>query len=483
MKNLYKIIVLGIFIFINISSFAKKKSSTNQNSSPTVSLKLINYSKIPDTMIILLRTSPFQIGGGQEFIAVRDKFDQFRFTFPLLKAPARIFIKTTIKPNFCREFWIEPNDDIVLQATAQERKVAVKVTGNGNGKYKYLAFLDSAYNANTRPQIDRKNNVDFLNEDILYCNNSFRFGAEILNRFKYSMSKSISDILHAELIGQNIKSKWTNVALYRSSAPNDTSIINRILSLENEPLIDTVDHIVAASSPDYINGNKLAAIMYNRTKYHGNPNTILQTYDYLKTKYVGILKDYIITSYLLDRPKGDTSDFKSALLNSITAVKDKSLNVKLQELYSALDYNTATKLHVFEDSEGKKRSLSEWKGKVILIDFWFSGCVPCRHYSKVFEEKILPIFKDNSNVVFIGMNIDKDKKKWLDGIRSKEYTSEATINFSTLGQGFSHPFPKMFNVISAPTLFLIGKDGQLITANLSKDPIQIIQQINYALKK
>lgn len=411
MKNLYKIIVLGFFTFLNISSFAQKEASKIRNYAPSLTFKMINYQKVPDTMVILLRTSPFQIGGGQEFIAVKDESNKFKFTFPLLKAPARIFIKSVIKPNFCREFWIEPNDNVVLEATARERKALVKTTGKGNGKYRYLVSLDSAYNANIRPQIDRKNNGEFLNKDILYCNDSYRFGAEILNRFRPSMSKSISDILHAERVGQNIKSKWTHAAIYLGSAPNDTSIINRVLALEKESLIDTVDQISAVNSPDFIHGNKLAATMYNRAKYNGNPNIIPQTYEYLKTKFTGTIRDFIITSYLLDRPKGDTSDFKDVLLNSITSIKDKSLNIKLQDLYTALDYNTTTKLHVFEDTEGKRRTLSEWKGKVILIDFWFNGCVHCKHFSKVFEEKILPVFKDNHDVVFIGMNTDRERKK------------------------------------------------------------------------
>jgi thiol-disulfide isomerase/thioredoxin len=223
--------------------------------------------------------------------------------------------------------------------------------------------------------------------------------------------------------------------------------------------------------------------MYNRAKFHGNQNIIPQTYDYLKTKFTGSIGDFIIASYLLDRPKGDTGDFKTALLNSIIVVKDKFLNTKLRELYTALDYNTATKPHVFEDIEGKRRSLSEWKGKVILIDFWFNGCVHCKHFSKVFEEKILPVFKDNHDVIFIGMNTDKEKKKWIDGIKSKEYTSDSTVNLSTLGQGFSHPFPKMFNIVGAPVLFLIGKDGSLIEANLATDHQLLIRQIKSALSK
>ena len=32
----------------------------------------------------------------------------------------------------------------------------------------------------------------------------------------------------------------------------------------------------------------------------------------------------------------------------------------------------------FEDAEGKPRKLSEWRGKIVLVNLWATWCVPCR---------------------------------------------------------------------------------------------------------
>ena len=66
------------------------------------------------------------------------------------------------------------------------------------------------------------------------------------------------------------------------------------------------------------------------------------------------------------------------------------------------------------DTEGKKRKLSDWKGKTIVLNFWATWCPPCR------EE--IPLFVDTQDkykrdgVVIIGVAIDTvaDVKQFVD---------------------------------------------------------------------
>ncbi len=63
--------------------------------------------------------------------------------------------------------------------------------------------------------------------------------------------------------------------------------------------------------------------------------------------------------------------------------------------------------------DGKNHQLSEWKGKVILLNFWASWCAPCLHEIKYFthyQEKLRPY---NFQVVSIGL----DDKQKLDQLR------------------------------------------------------------------
>lgn len=111
------------------------------------------------------------------------------------------------------------------------------------------------------------------------------------------------------------------------------------------------------------------------------------------------------------------------------------------------------------DSMGKIYSLKDFKGKILVIDFWFNGCVGCKQMVPVLEqlEKVI----DNKNIQFISIGIDK-RESWLKGIG--RYSSPNSLQLFTGGRSNDHPMMKYLNIYSYPRLIVVDREGKILSA-------------------
>ena len=120
-----------------------------------------------------------------------------------------------------------------------------------------------------------------------------------------------------------------------------------------------------------------------------------------------------------------------------------------------------------ENPDGEIIKLSDYKGKVVLIDFWASWCGPCRkenpHVVKLYEK-----YKDDGFDVF-SVSLDKDKKRWVSAIEKDNLTWEAHV--SDL-KGWSNTAAKQYQVSSIPFTVLIDKEGKIINTRLRGEQLE-----------
>ncbi len=111
------------------------------------------------------------------------------------------------------------------------------------------------------------------------------------------------------------------------------------------------------------------------------------------------------------------------------------------------------------DSTGKIYSLSDFRGKVLVIDFWFNGCGGCRLMVPALKqvEKELA----GSEVQFISIGIDS-RDDWLKGIG--KYSSANSLQLYTNGQTNKHPMIQYLNIRSYPRLIIVDQNGKILPA-------------------
>lgn len=115
------------------------------------------------------------------------------------------------------------------------------------------------------------------------------------------------------------------------------------------------------------------------------------------------------------------------------------------------------------DTAGNPVSLSQFKGKYVLLDFWASWCVPCRKENPLIV-KLYNEYKDKGfTVVSVSMDKADARKAWLEAIQ-KDGLAEWTHMCDV--KGFAGEAASMYYIKSIPTNFLIGPDGKFISRNL-----------------
>jgi thiol-disulfide isomerase/thioredoxin len=105
-----------------------------------------------------------------------------------------------------------------------------------------------------------------------------------------------------------------------------------------------------------------------------------------------------------------------------------------------------------QDMSGKSVRLSDYKGRVVLLEFWATWCAPCR-MSAPGLEKLHKAYKDKGLVV---LAISVDQGGW-DGVKS--FISEFGITYTVL-KG-TDDVSSDYQVRSIPMLLVLNKEGKI----------------------
>ncbi|MBL8759795.1 MAG: TlpA family protein disulfide reductase [Phycisphaerae bacterium] len=129
-----------------------------------------------------------------------------------------------------------------------------------------------------------------------------------------------------------------------------------------------------------------------------------------------------------------------------------------------------------KDSDAKEVSLSDYKGKVVVLDFWGSWCPPCRAAMPGIQ-KLHERYKDKG-VAVVGMNFERNAAanpaKFM---KDNGYTYALVLKAETIAE--------KYKVSGWPTFYILDTQGKVLWSAVGHDPAheeQMEQVIEEALK-
>lgn len=127
-----------------------------------------------------------------------------------------------------------------------------------------------------------------------------------------------------------------------------------------------------------------------------------------------------------------------------------------------------------KDIQGKEISLSSFRGKYILLDFWGSWCLPCLKALPKLKE----FYEKNKNkVVVIGIGCHENEKRWRKAVEKNRLTWHNALAPK------DHKILEDYLITNYPTQIFISPDGHIL--NYANSPysdiyasIKIVLEVN-----
>lgn len=114
------------------------------------------------------------------------------------------------------------------------------------------------------------------------------------------------------------------------------------------------------------------------------------------------------------------------------------------------------------DLQGKNQTVSQWKGKVLVVNFWATWCEPCRKEMPEFIE--LQKELRDQGLIFIGIAVDKESKV-------KQFSKEISVNYPILIGGIetmklTEAAGNHYSVL--PFTVIFNRNGEIVSTHVGR---------------
>lgn len=490
MKNFFRNITIFIIAIVSLTLHSSK-GQEKQNIGPVFHIALERLADNSGFVIDSLQVKwykPYFISRtkGEGFVTLKpEQNGKIKFKLPYEDKPYAFQMYLYKNGNYetllTNYFLAEAGDNIdmkIASSAGNHPNYSIRFDGSGAEKYNLAInlFKMQIEQGKLRTEIMRrpeslKVNLDRVNQLTLEYQNK---GAALVKRSKLSSDMKKLVIYENYLLAlgwhSNLYEKFK-----KSKDVQTRSIIRDANNAYKNKIYYPVNSVtsLSPSSLEWLGWGESLDLSINSTT---DTVHLTDIYQRLKTKYSGKVKDILLANFF-SAATGFTEEVMNAynqvIFDSLAreAIEMVKLPSAKKRLIEQLRLSRGTKVPEvsFTDLKGNDVSLASLKGKVVMLDFWATGCSACARFHQWFHKEMYPMYKENKDFVYLSVNGDRTNERWNAALKTGRYSSDDYVNLNMGSRGLAHPFAQYYNMAAFPFLMVIGKDGNVYSENVPQN--------------
>jgi len=430
--------------------------------------------------------------------------DSSNFNFKVIPVNGLIKLNFVIFNNGAHRLYydyvVEAGDSINLIAAIKNGNFSVTFFGKDATKYQLKGLIDQEFE---KFDIDRLFVDKSLGEASIKISHAakvlepYKTGRlrmlKVLDSHKNHLSPPVYQIMKADLLSLIVYYyHYTLNSFYTRALNNvESNLALKLYSYNKIPLELFSDQVLqlAPRYVEYILERSKLDLLFEYRASGQQVISFKDIYFKLKGNFQGLLREKLLTFFIVnpmfqDPDNTSQSDFDECVEDAFMLIKDPLLKGLIKNILMAYKKGADAYNFSLPDTSGNLVSLHDFKGRVVLIDMWYTGCSGCANFFKIFESEIFPRFKNNPLFKVVSISTDKGRERWLNSINGGRYTQPEHVNLYTNGMGANHPIMKHYDIKAFPALILIDKSGKIFSRVLpGTDSKEIINLFNSAIQE
>jgi thiol-disulfide isomerase/thioredoxin len=107
---------------------------------------------------------------------------------------------------------------------------------------------------------------------------------------------------------------------------------------------------------------------------------------------------------------------------------------------------------VLKRTDGSPLPLADYRGKVLVLEFWATWCGPCRVEGRLLE-RVTQDFRNDLAAVFLAVNVDEDRARVPAFLQEERWTTPVA---------YAQGLDRLLGVLSLPTLMIFDRNGHVV---------------------